>query len=185
MRLFAEHTRHVGGIDVIRGESRIDDRADIPPVAVKAIGDQQHDDGAEFVAVHGHIHAPFVHGRVPDHIRGPGVAQQVGILRLLRPRLPDVAEHGVWVAAQIVLETFPMHHVGAARTAAMRAEDVVDAVIFDNCRIVDGDAAVGQWHVDFVGFGQRRGVAIHIGENRFLPQIISGSPKCTRCCRLR
>ena len=146
-----QHFRHVGVPQVALVETGIYHRPHVRPVAVHMVGGQQHDHRAELVAVHRQVHAPLAHGLVPDHVGRPRVAEQVGIGILFRPCLPNIAEQRVRVAAQIVIEPLPMHHIRAARAPAMRAEQIVDTVFLDDCGIVHGHPTVGERVLDAVG----------------------------------
>lgn len=155
--LVAEHTRHVGAAHIVNVETGVDDRTDVCPVAVETIGGEQHDHRTEFVTVDRQVHAPFAHHVVPDHVRCPRVAFERGVLRLLRPCLPDAAEQRGRVARQIVLEAFPVDEVGTAGAASVGAEDVVRTVVLDDGRVVDGDAARGERVFDESFIGGRFG----------------------------
>ena len=163
VRVLAQHLLHVGAVHVDLGESGVDDRAHVGPVALDVVGGQQHDHGAVVVAVDGQVHAPLAHRLVPEHVRRPHVALDVRVGGLLGPFLPDVGEDRLVVGAQVVLEGLPVDQIGALGPRAVGAEDVVGVAVLDDGRVVRGDALDLGRRVAALAGGLRAGAS---GEGR-------------------
>ena len=150
--ILAKHLRHVGLLHVHAFEAGIDHRANVRPIAFDVVGGEQHDHRTVVRAVDRHVHAPLAHGLVPDHVRCPHVAFDVRIGGLLRPAVPNVFEDLLVVGAQIVGEGAPVDQIVAFEPSAMRAENIVFSVGFDDGGIMRFAAL----DAGGAGFGFRR-----------------------------
>lgn len=51
--------------------------------------------------------------------------------------MPDIAKYCVWVTSHIVFERLPMNKISTTRELTVCSNDVICAVIFNNCRIMN------------------------------------------------
>ena len=127
-----------------RGKSGIDHRPDIRPVPVQGICSQKADAGIPGTAVNAHIHAPFVQGFVPDHIRSPHIpVQRVGGIPHGRP-CDFIRKDGIidCLVVQVIRKSLPVNQIVRFRPGAMGAENIIGSrvLILNDARIMNAHA---------------------------------------------
>ena len=103
-----EHLRYVGFADGVISESGVDHRTYERPVAFDVICGEQHNRRLVVDAVYRHVHAPFLHGFVVDHVGCPHIAGQIRVGWLLGPLFPKVSQNIFELSAEIIGERFPI-----------------------------------------------------------------------------